>query len=334
MVLPSKAVSSAFLGWPSAKTGIFSCNSDKWPDSCPSWLLTLFRSCCLFPFSLHFASWQNGHNPKSLLSAKVILKENILSHFLRTLSSLQHHIRDPKKKRESGIELTRKAEEETQSKLYGQCEKTWACGVSPWGTLDQPPVLPRAGAEPSSRQWQHLCAAYSVQTPLFLTFSLPVCLCFPGPPSAASLAFSGVAAEQVSPSSWGREESCCCHSRVTAKGVGQHPQGSMLAKPCRPDGWKMKKDRRRAAHGSHLWVSALCLERRDQDKEGCCPAVQFPQGELGARLFMTWLGNPPCRHLEVHSFWWRMGLGSLLVSEKFWRSTAFKSVGRQSCDIP
>lgn len=38
VVLLSKAESSAFLSWPPAKTGIFSCNSDEWPDSCPSWL--------------------------------------------------------------------------------------------------------------------------------------------------------------------------------------------------------------------------------------------------------------------------------------------------------
>lgn len=38
MVLPSKILSSVFLGWPPAKTAIFSCNSGKRPHTCLSWL--------------------------------------------------------------------------------------------------------------------------------------------------------------------------------------------------------------------------------------------------------------------------------------------------------
>lgn len=85
-----------------------------------------------------------------------------------TFLHLQHHIQDSKKKKESGTGLTRKgiSGEEVQSKLYGQCEKTWVSGVLPSGIIPSAvPILQRAGAEPSSRQWQSLSAACSVQAP-------------------------------------------------------------------------------------------------------------------------------------------------------------------------
>lgn len=44
------------------------------------------QSVLLFSFILHLSvSWKNGHSPQNILSAKVILKENIMSHFLRAL---------------------------------------------------------------------------------------------------------------------------------------------------------------------------------------------------------------------------------------------------------
>lgn len=241
--------SSAFLGWPPTKTGVFSCNSKQVTWQLSILALTLFRGCCLFPFSLFFASWKNGHNPKSLLSAKLILKENIISHFLTTLSSLQHHIKDPKKKRGSATGLIRKAEEERQSKLYGQYEKTWVYGVLPSGLVPSPAFCSAKSWSRAKQQTMAMaalvCCMQHPSPSLFFTFSLSEWLCFHGPGNAVFLAFSGVAAEQVCTSSWGREESWCCHSHVAAKGVGQQSLAGLMA-------WKWKRT------GDVQLMAAIC----------------------------------------------------------------------------
>lgn len=202
---------------------------------------------------------------QSLLSAKVILKEDIISHFLRTLSSLQHHIQDAKKKRGFGIGLTRKAEEEMQSKLHGQCEKTWVCGVLPSGVVPSP-------APSSAKSWgrakQQTVAALEccMQCPspsLSLTFSLPVWLYFSGPGNTL-LPFQVWLLSRSSPARGEGKKADAAIVMWQLGGLASTllPQGSMLAEPCRLDGLMMEKDRRYAAHSSHLWdCSPLGKER-------------------------------------------------------------------------
>lgn len=94
---------------------------------------------------------------------------------------------------------------------------------------------------------------------------------------------------------------------VSAKGkrlMSPQPQGqlvlrgSVLAEPCRPSGLKGQKDRRCAAHSSHLWVSALHFRGRgSRMRKAIALLYSISQGELGARLFVAWFGNSPCAHL-------------------------------------
>lgn len=82
--------------------------------------------------------------------------------------------------------------------------------------------------------------------------------------------------------------------------------------------------------------SSLGRERGSRMKKAIALLYSLPRGEPGARLFVAWFGNSPCRHLLLAWEHAQAGEGrgwDHCLCLRFCRSTAFKRVDRQSCGI-